>query len=170
MSITVASEYEVPITDSFIQQLDFCIVQDDSSHRTVIYVNHRLHGDTEGKTAHDETKFHRQHGKIVAGYGQINDQTARVVEALERFIWHPFDRYDGIRILSAFDSADYVSKIVIKLEKGHTATEVCYAIAKAMFRTCFRAHIQYADCDTLSELEAEDRRIDSPVPAYAMSY
>lgn len=169
MFATVVPECQIPDLASFIRKLNFCIVQDADSHRVVIYVDYRLHGDTNGKPAHDETKFRRHHGKIVACDGQINDQTARVVEALTRFVRHPFDRYNGIRISAAFDKPGYQSKVVIKLDRG-SAAEVCYAIAKVMFTTCFRGQIHYADSDTLSELEAEDRQFDSPIPAYAMSH
>lgn len=156
--------------DNKLQVVQFGIVRPDAQRRAVIYINRPIHVvDRLNKVKHDETKFHRlPNVGIVADHGVANDLTLSVVETLEYFVRHPFDRYSGVRILRAFDNPAYASKIVFKIGHDHVVEAACYVIAMLVCGSGFASEITYLDSDTPSDIESQDRDADKCIPVYAM--
>lgn len=156
--------------DSKLQLVQFGIVGPNERRRMALYINIPLYVASANAFNHYETKFHKLPGGRIAAYkGSANDQTVSIVQALEHFVRHPFDRYTGLRISKAFDQPTFAengTKLVFRLGSEHTVDDVCIHLGMLLSRHSGQFSISDLGSDTYSALEEEDAIRDADMPFY----
>lgn len=134
----------------------FGIAYGRSNGRTVIYTKEEIPLEAPWDVQNvQETTFIDSYEGVFAISCTINPLALKVVEALEGYTEHPYDRYIGIR-LAVSDRPDYASKLVIHLSRESDVSDVCAELAKIL-------HDRYTtiSCTEITdERPSEDERRD----------